>query len=146
MLVRKSWMGLIVAAALVGGACTDAEQRRAEQETESAAARAGDAVENAGDEIAEGARDVRDYTFAQSAEFRSDVRSRLAELDRDIEELGDEAGAEFREKRRELDASVEKLGDATEENWEESKNDVSRSIDELEADVEARRARSTTGS
>ncbi len=135
-IARTALAALLVSAL----ACSDREQRDTEDAVDDAADQVEATAEEAGEEVREGARDLGDYTFEQREDFRGAVRQRIADVDKEIEELGrdtrgaagtvsDEAMADIRTARKKLDQSLERVGDATADNWGDARSGVEESIE-----------------
>jgi len=84
----------------------------------------------------EAARDMKDYTFAQKAEFTAKMQTQLTALNRDLDQLGDRieksSDAIKAEAKPKLDAlrdqtaglnkQLEEVNNATESTWDSVKN------------------------
>lgn len=91
------------------------------------------------------ARDLKDYTFAQKAEFTEKMRSQLAEINKDmdaltakIEKSDDAIKAEakprleaLRDQAAKLNVSLDEVGNATESTWETFKSGTRNAYDAL---------------
>jgi hypothetical protein len=95
----------------------------------------------------ETAQAMKDYTFAQKAEFTDTMQSQLAEINKDLDQLSakidlstDAAQAEAKPKLQMLRDQSDKLKqqldlakDATESTWESVKSATSKAYDSLKA-------------
>ena len=96
-------------------------------------------------ETKQAARDMKDYTFAQKSEFTEKMKSQLAEIHKDLDQLAvkiekssDAAKAEARPKLKALREKADQLGqqldevkNATESTWETVKRDTRHAYDGL---------------
>ncbi len=109
-----------------------------------------DATREGAEEVREEARDVRDYAYAQRADFRRDIDLRLKGLDEEIAELErdtkrgldktrDSAIVNIRSVRREVAQDLNRLGSATESNWDELKRELNQSVITLQEAVRRQR-------
>jgi methyl-accepting chemotaxis protein len=109
-----------------------------------------DATREGAEEVREEARDVRDYAYAQRADFRRDVDLRLKGLDEEIAELErdtkrgldktrDSALVNIRSARREVAQDLNRLGSATESNWDELRRELNQSVITLQEAVRRQR-------
>ena len=111
-------------------------------------------VENAKNDTENAAQDVKDYTFAEKAEFTKKMKIELVEINKDLDHLdakikgaGDTAREEAKPKLQALREKAELLGvkidaaeNATESTWDAVKSDSRNTYDELKHGVsEARR-------
>jgi hypothetical protein len=89
----------------------------------------------------------RTYAFEDRQDFSQSVRDRLADLDRQTEELAsqskstggsvsDRALAGIRTARRAVDRGLARVDNATAENWEEVRRGVDQSVESLAEAVE----------
>ena len=135
---------------LFSTACDDRREPKVADDVESAA-------NEATEEVREGARDLREYTFAQRDDFRTEVRRDATELDAEIEELGrDTRGAagsvsadamrSIRSARASLDRSLGRIDDAAEDEWDDVRAGVETSMNGVrEAIAEVRRTEGPMG-
>jgi len=93
----------------------------------------------------EAAQDMKDYTFAQKAEFTEKMQSQLTALNRDLDQLGariekssDTAKAEakpkleaLRDKSGHLNKQLEEVKNATESTWDSVKAGSKKAYNEL---------------
>ena len=91
------------------------------------------------------ARDMKDYTFAQKAEFTAAMRSQLAEINKELDLLGAKiakssdaakAAAEpklqaLREKAAQLGKRLDEAGTATESTWDSVKTASKQTYSDL---------------
>jgi hypothetical protein len=98
-------------------------------------------------EVRDTAPAVRDFSFDQRQEFLQSTRQQLAEIDRQIAELGsqakskggavsDRALANIRAARRTVDRNLKRVQGATAANWEQVKRGVSQSVENLNESIE----------
>ena len=156
-------MTYAAAAVMLAGAlaCSPRDRQETANRTENAAEDVRDATrEGARDvreatregaeEVREEARDVRDYAYAQRADFRRDIDLRLKGLDEEIAELErdtkrgldktrDSAIVNIRSARREVAQDLNRLGSATENNWDELKRELNQSVITLQEAVRRQR-------
>ena len=97
------------------------------------------------DKTAEAAQDMKDYTFAQKAEFTAKMQSQLAEINKDLDQLAAKiekssatakAQAQpklqaLREKADQLGKQLDEAGNATESTWDSVKAGSKKAFDEL---------------
>jgi cytochrome c556 len=102
-------------------------------------------IENIKAETKEAAHDMKDYTFAQKAEFAEHMKHQLAEINRDLEQLAakiekssDDAKAKakpkfqaLRDQEAELKHQLEKVQDATESTWSDVKAAFKKGCNEM---------------
>ena len=102
-------------------------------------------IENIKAETKEAARDMKDYTFAQKAEFTEQMQRQLAEINRDLDQLSakiekssDAAKAEakpkieaLREQAARLTKQLDVAKDATESTWNDVKAGFKKGYGEL---------------
>jgi len=104
-------------------------------------------VETASQQIdkVDAAQDMKDYTFAQKAEFTEKMQSQLTALNRDLDQLGariekssDTAKAEakpkleaLRDKSGQLNKQLEEVKNATESSWDSVKAGSKKAYNEL---------------
>jgi len=146
LLTRAALAGLVVSAF----ACRDRDRDESASRVDSAATEAAqdvrEGVADARDEVRAGARDLRSYAWAEREEFREDVRQRLADVDRQIDQLAaedttsgnaikDGAVADIRASRQALERRLNRLDDAAERNWDELRDGVDKSLEGLRARV-----------
>ena len=147
---------------LVGAlACSPRDRQETADRTENAAEDVGDAArEGAQDvrdatregaeEVREEVRDVRDYGYAQRADFRRDIDLRLKGLDEEIAELErdtkrgldktrDSALVNIRAARKDVSRKLNQLGSATENTWEDLEAATNRSLVALQEAVRRER-------
>ncbi len=98
-------------------------------------------------------REVKDYSFAQKAEYTKSMSDQLAEIDRDLEQLGakiekssDAVRAEtkvkyqaLRDQESMLKRKLEEAGDATETTWEAVKTSTKTAFDALKENFQQSR-------
>lgn len=98
-------------------------------------------------ETKQAAQDLKDYTFAQKAEFTEAMRSQLAEINRDLDQLSakvekasDAAKAEakpklqaLREQAAKLNQQLDEARNATESTWDSVKAGAKQAAGELKA-------------
>lgn len=96
-------------------------------------------------ETKQATQDLKDYTFAQKAEFTATMQTQLAEINQELDQLAakiekssDAAKAEatpklqaLREKADELGKQLEKAKDATESTWDSVKAGSKKAYGEL---------------
>ncbi len=96
-------------------------------------------------ETKEAARDIKDYTFAQKAEFIGKMQSQVTEINKDLDQLAakiekssDEAKAEakpelqaLREKADQLGKQIDEARNATESTWDSIKEGSRKAYNEL---------------
>ncbi len=96
-------------------------------------------------ETKKAAQDMKDYTFAQKAEFTEKMQSQLAEINRDLDQLSakiekssNAAKAEakpkiqaLRDQADKLNQQLDKAKNATESTWAAVKDDSRKAYDEL---------------
>jgi methyl-accepting chemotaxis protein len=110
----------------------------------------GDATREGAEEVREGVRDVRDYGYAQRADFRRDIDLRLKGLDEEIAELErdtkpgadktrDSALVNIRAARKDVTRKLNQLGSATENNWDNLKDAMNQSLTSLQEAVRRER-------
>lgn len=131
-IARAALAALLLAAA----ACGDRDRPEAADE-------AAAAVEDAGEEVREGARELgkalHEYTYDERENFRSAAREQLDELNADIDELvadsretagavSEEALNKVRAARDEAREALGRLDDATEERWGEVRTGVADAL------------------
>ena len=89
------------------------------------------------------AQDMKDYTFAQKAEFTEKMRSQLAEINKDLDQLGakiekssDAVKAEakpklqaLREQTAQLNKQLDEARNATESTWDSVKSGTRKAYD-----------------
>ena len=91
------------------------------------------------------AQDMKDYAYAEKAEFIAKMRSQSAEIHKDlnqlaakVEQAGDKAKAEaqprlqtLREQTAKLDKQIDEAKDATESTWNDVKNGFKKGFNEV---------------
>jgi len=96
-------------------------------------------------ETKEAAQDLKDYTFAQKAEFTEKMRSQLAEINKELDQLGarietssDAVKAEakpklqaLREQTAQLNKQLDEARNATESTWDSVKSGTRKAYDSL---------------
>lgn len=161
---KVAWVGAALALALTAG-CKDRDHGDADDQVQASADRAGNAVDSAahdvgdaakdaGNDVKEAAKDVGDEVGATSYErrdeFRREVDSELAALDKELADLRKNvnkdatdsyrtAVAAARETRQTVGADVDRLSGATAANWDELKTRVRVSLDSLDRQLRALR-------
>ena len=102
-------------------------------------------IEKVQTETKEAAQDMKDYTFAQKAEFTEKMQGQLAAINRDLDQLSakiekssDAAKAEatprlqaLREKSRQLTKQLDEVKNATESTWDSVKAGSKKAYNEL---------------
>ena len=97
------------------------------------------------EKTAEAAQDMKDYTFAQKAEFTAKMQSQLAGINKDLDQLAakiekssDAAKAEakprlqaLREKADQLGKQLDEVKNATESTWDSVKAGSKKAYNEL---------------
>jgi ElaB/YqjD/DUF883 family membrane-anchored ribosome-binding protein len=97
------------------------------------------------EKTAEAAQDMKDYTYAQKAEFTAKMQSQLTEINKDLDQLAakiekssDEVKAEakpklqaLREKADQLGKQLDETRNATESTWESVKAGTRKAYDAL---------------
>lgn len=97
------------------------------------------------EKTAEAAQELRDYTFAQKAEFTENMRSQLAEINKDLDQLSarierssDAAKAEakpklqaLRDQAAKLTEQLDEAKNATESTWDSVKAGSKKAYHEL---------------
>ena len=131
-------------------ACRDRDRDETARRADSAATEATQEVREGaaevGDEVRAGARDLRSYGWVEREDFREDVRRRLADIDRQIDQLAaedttrgntikDGAVADIRASRHALERRLNRLDDAAEGNWDELRDGMDRSLEGLRARI-----------
>jgi DNA anti-recombination protein RmuC len=95
----------------------------------------------------EAARDMKDYTYAQKAEFTENMQSQLSGINKELDQLAakieksnDAAKAEaqlklqaLREKADQLGKQLDEARNATESTWDSVKDGSKKAFDELKA-------------
>lgn len=110
----------------------------------------GDAAREGAEEVREEVRDVRDYGYAQRADFRRDIDLRLKGLDEEIAELErdtkrgldktrDSALVNIRAARKDVTRKLNQLGSATENTWDNLKDAMNQSLTTLQEAVRRER-------
>ena len=152
-------------------ACKDRDDRDTANRVDNAAGDVGDAAQDAGnsveeagkdagDAVSDAAKDVKDEareatdgadgSYESRAEFRADVKERLARLDAELTELGRDAKASAnqaridavaaaRDARQAAGRTADRLASATRETWEDTKHAVNESLDVAERQVQGLR-------
>jgi len=135
-IIMKSTQLAIIAMATAAFAvgCTPANEESTAQQ-----------IEQVKTETKDAAQDVKNYTFAQKAEFTEMMRTQLAEINQDMDQLAakiekssDEVKAAakpkleaLREQREHLNKLLEDAGNTTESTWESFKSGTSKAFDAL---------------
>lgn len=124
-------------------ACGDREQGARDDAMDAVSTPPGETVQETG-----GTPEVpRTYSFEDRQDFSQSVRDRLADLDRQTEELSsqaksvggsvsDRALASIRTARRAVDRALARVDNATAQNWEEVRRGVDQSVENLTEAVE----------
>lgn len=127
-------------------ACRNRDRDETASRVDSAATAVGQEVREgaaeARDNAREEMRDLKSYTWAERDEFRREVRQRLDDADKQLDQIANDASAsrvtvsdsamtDIRHARRAVDRSLAKLGDATQESWNDVRTDVDRAFQEL---------------
>jgi hypothetical protein len=127
-------------------ACRDRDREETASRVDSAASDVGQKVREgataARDEVREGARELRSYTWAERDAFRRDARQRLTDIDVQVDQLAsdarssgttisDSAMADIRSARKAVDRRLARLDNATEEGWADVRDGVDRSLERL---------------
>lgn len=97
--------------------------------------------------VAEAPVEARDFSFEERQEFAQSIRSQLAELDGQIQQLAAEAKSKggavsdralerIRAARKAADRNLSKITNATAANWEAVKLNTNRSVETLAEAVE----------
>jgi cytochrome c556 len=140
MIHKKSVITFLIVAAFAVG-CKPAEEKSAAENREPTAAQF-DKVQK---ETKEAAEDMKDYAYAQKAEFIEKMQNQLAEINRDLDQLSakvekssDAAKAEakpklqaLREQAAKLNKKVEEARSATESTWDDVKAGFKKGYSEL---------------
>ena len=133
-IMKSIQLAVIAMAAAFTAGCEPSNEKPATQRTEPAKT-----------ETKKTAQDLKDYTFAQKAEFTALMRTQLAEINQDMDELtakieksSDEVKAAAKpklqalhEQRDHLNQQLEDAGNATESTWESFKSGTSKAFDAL---------------
>jgi predicted nucleic acid-binding Zn-ribbon protein len=96
-------------------------------------------------DIKEAAQDMKDYTFAQKAEFAQKMKTQLAEINKDMDDLQakidkskDEVKAEanpklqaLRDQAAQLNKQLDAINDATESTWDSVKSTSKKAYESL---------------
>lgn len=123
--------------------CDSADKTPADAKTSDAAAKAGDKVKK---ETKEAAVAVRDYAFAQKADFVAEMKPKLAAIEVEIKALEAKVAASTGEAKADAQAKLDTLREkwaatktrldaaeaANESNWETVKNDAKQAQKDLE--------------
>lgn len=102
-------------------------------------------LDKAQEKTAEAAQDMKDYAFAQKAEFTAKMESQLAEINQDLDQLAakiekssDVVGAEakpklqaLREQTAKLNKQLDAAKNATESTWDDVKAGTRKAYNEL---------------
>ena len=102
-------------------------------------------IEKVKAETKEAAQDMKDYTFAQKAEFTQKMESQLAEINKDLDQLAakiekssDAAKAEakpkleaLRDQTAKLNKQLDEVKNATESTWDSVKAGTKKAYNEL---------------
>lgn len=123
--------------------CGDRERAGRDDGMDAVSTPAGDAMQETGG----GVGAPRTYGFEDRRDFAQTARDRLADLDRQIEELSNQAKSEggsvsdralanARTARRTVERELARVDNATAENWEEVRSGVDRSLEDLAEAVE----------
>jgi septal ring factor EnvC (AmiA/AmiB activator) len=105
------------------------------------------------EKTAEAAQDMKDYTFAQKAEFTEKMRSQLAEINKDLDQLdakidesSDAVKTEaklrlrvLRDQTAQLNKQLEGVKNATEPTWNDAKAGFKKGYGELKVGFQAAR-------
>jgi ElaB/YqjD/DUF883 family membrane-anchored ribosome-binding protein len=94
------------------------------------------------DDARAGMRDLGSYAWAEREDFRNQVRRRLDDTDKQLEQIANDVRAhrltvstgtmeDIRHARAAVDRSLDKLGDATEDSWNDVRAGVDRSFQTL---------------
>jgi DNA-binding protein H-NS len=97
---------------------------------------------DARNDVRESMRDLKSYTWAERDDFRHEVAQRLADADKQLEQIrndvrasrltvSDSAMADIHRARRAAHRSLARLDDATENTWTDVRASVDRSFQEL---------------
>jgi hypothetical protein len=165
---KVAWVGAALALALTAG-CKDRDHGDADDQVQASADRAGNTVDSAahdvGDDAKDAAKDVRNdvkeaandvgdkvgaTSYERRDEFRHEVDSQLAAMDKELADLRKgvnrdatesyrNAVAGARETRQTVGADVDRLSGATAANWDELKTRVRVSLDSLDRQLRALR-------
>jgi hypothetical protein len=149
----RLWTCAATAALAVSAlACRDRDRDETASRVDSAASDVGQDVREgaatARDEVREGARELRSYTWAERDDFRRDARQRLKDIDGQIDQLAidarssgstisDSAMADIRSARKAVDRNLARLDDATEDGWTGVRGGVDRSLESLRDRIDA---------
>lgn len=98
--------------------------------------------------VAEAPPEARDFTFEERQDFAQSIRSQLAELDGQIEQLSAEAKSKggavsdralerIRAARKAADRNLSKIANATAATWEQVKLNTNRSVENVAEAVES---------
>ena len=115
-------------------ACTPAEDKSAQQQ-----------LGKVKQEVKDAAQDMKDYTFAQKAEFTEQMRGQLARINKDLDQIAahvekssDAVKADakpklqaMREQTARLNAQLDEIKNATESTWETVKSNTRKAYDAL---------------
>ena len=102
-------------------------------------------LDNVQEKTADAARDMKDYTFAQKAEFTEKIQAQLAEINKDLDQLDSkidessdvvktEAKLRIRVLRvqtAQLNKQIEVVKNATESTWDDVKSGTKKAYKEL---------------
>jgi len=138
---HKKLLITLLSVAVVAVGCKPSAEKSAAENRE-ATAQQFDKVKT---ETKEAAHAMKDYAFAQKAEFVATMEKQLAELNRDLDQLAEKiekssASAkaeasiklqEVREKVARLNESLDGVQSATESTWEEVKAGVKKGYEEV---------------
>jgi hypothetical protein len=89
-----------------------------------------------------------DFTFEQRQDFAQSIRQEMADIDRQIAELADQAKSRggavsdralrnIRAARQSVNRNLQRVDAATADNWEEVRTGVSQAVDNLTEAIEA---------
>ena len=146
--MTRAALAVLMVAAL---ACRDRE--RGETATRVDSAVVDSAATDVGQQVREGAADARDnvrqglreldsFTWSERDDFRSEVRHRLEDADRQIEQIANDvragrltinghALADIRSARTAVDRTLARIGDATADSWDDARTGVDQSFERL---------------
>ena len=160
---KVAWVGAAMALALTAAGCKDRDHSDADEQAQATADRTADKVDSAADDVGDAAKDagndvkeaVNDAgdkidatSYERRDEFRKEVDSELAALDKQLADLKKNVNhdateayrtgvAEARETRQQVGADVDRLSAATAAIWDELKTRVRVSLDSLDRQVRA---------
>ena len=115
-------------------ACTPSDDKSTQQQ-----------LDNLKSETKAAAQDMKDYTFAQKAAFTEEIRSKLAAINKDLDQIAahvekssDAVKADakpklqaMREQTERLNVQLDEIKNATESTWETVKSNTRKAYDAL---------------